>query len=475
MWRRRQVKGRIRVFGPVMVSLIMMIEHSQADETVKLTPADFGYGYSITTSEEAALFEVVLPQEFYGKVTRPDLGDLRIFNGSGDVIPHALIGPDQSVVKELPSQPVSFFPLYGQRTDDISRQTIRIRTDPQGTLIDSWQGQDTKAAGEHVLAYLIDASPLENMPDKLELQWSAVPAQGFMTTLTVRGSDDLTDWQTLVEKVAIADLQLGQAVLQHRIIDLPPIRKKYLHISWPQELEALHLQAIRVHFSAEQVPGFQPVSLRTKGSRLNSDRGPIFSFDSGGFMQLNQVRLHSPLKSYMVQARLSSRNFPDQDWQTRWQGYLYRLEQGELGLENTPVALPGVVGRYWQLEVLNTENVLTGFEPVLEFNWVPLKVTFVPQGEQPYTIAFGSAGLKSAPEPLADLMSQLRQRNIPELIKTIPAGPMLTLGGSQKLQPGSPNFPWRKAVLWLTLIMGVLVLAGLVVHLYRQNRAETPA
>src|SRR5882757_1987999 len=52
-------------------------------------PTDYAYGLRIEASGSEALYDVTLPQAVYQGVTRRDLGDVRVFNGAGEVVPHA--------------------------------------------------------------------------------------------------------------------------------------------------------------------------------------------------------------------------------------------------------------------------------------------------------------------------------------------------------------------------------------------------
>ncbi|HEX2933303.1 MAG TPA: DUF3999 family protein, partial [Candidatus Binatia bacterium] len=53
-------------------------------------PDDFAYGMTIHADGQEALYEIDIPPAVYRGVSRSDLGDIRIFNGQGEVVPHAL-------------------------------------------------------------------------------------------------------------------------------------------------------------------------------------------------------------------------------------------------------------------------------------------------------------------------------------------------------------------------------------------------
>jgi hypothetical protein len=46
---------------------------------------DFAYGMELTVSGKNAMYSLTLPADIYKGCTRPDLGDLRVFNAHGGV------------------------------------------------------------------------------------------------------------------------------------------------------------------------------------------------------------------------------------------------------------------------------------------------------------------------------------------------------------------------------------------------------
>src|SRR3989304_4915182 len=51
---------------------------------------DFAYGIAVRPSVEAPLYRARLPLAIYRSITRPDLGDLRVFNAGGALVPPGL-------------------------------------------------------------------------------------------------------------------------------------------------------------------------------------------------------------------------------------------------------------------------------------------------------------------------------------------------------------------------------------------------
>jgi hypothetical protein len=81
--------SRVRTCVPALLLAVASTVAGAADPT----PQDFAYGQSIITTEAATGYRVALPLEVYRTAVRADLGDLRIFNAGGEIVPYALRRP----------------------------------------------------------------------------------------------------------------------------------------------------------------------------------------------------------------------------------------------------------------------------------------------------------------------------------------------------------------------------------------------
>jgi len=73
-----------------MKTLIFLLLLSQSSAFGAERPEDFAYGMAIRADAQDALYEIEIPAAVYRGVTRADLGDVRVFNGQGEVVPHSL-------------------------------------------------------------------------------------------------------------------------------------------------------------------------------------------------------------------------------------------------------------------------------------------------------------------------------------------------------------------------------------------------
>jgi len=70
--------------NPLIAALLLVPALAGAEQ-----PRDFAYGIPLRTSGQDALQQLEVPRAVYEGVVRADLGDLRVFNAAGEVVPHA--------------------------------------------------------------------------------------------------------------------------------------------------------------------------------------------------------------------------------------------------------------------------------------------------------------------------------------------------------------------------------------------------
>ena len=114
------------------------------------------------------------------------------------------------------------------------------------------------------------------------------------------------------------------------------------------------------------------------------------------------------------------------------------------------------------------ERRLAGSPPTLVLGWIPDVLTFVAEGEPPFTVGFGSATVTAAARPVEALLGSIDEDQEKGLIISAEPSQVFTLGGEAKLEPPAAPFPWRTLLLWIVLLAGVAMLAWMVRGLFLQ-------
>ena len=430
-------------------------------------PQDFAFAVAIQADGQDALYEIEIPAALYRSVTRGDLGDLRVFNGNGEVVPHALRARVASVEQARAPVRLPVFPLYGESRGKIDDLNVRIEKRADGTII-GIQNQ-AKPRGEKILrGYLLDAAGSKFPYRTLRLDWRG-DSSSFVGKVRVDGSDDLAAWINLADNAALARLTFdGQQVRRDRV-ELRLAQVKYLRISWPENQAALDALNVLAEPAATMVASPR-IWQNVTGSPAAGKAGE-YSYDLGGFIPVDRLRVELPQINSLVQLQIFSRAKTNDNWQSALSAVAYRLRDHETEVTSPEIALPVNNARYWLLRVDQKGGGVGSGAPGLQIGWVAQKLVFAARGAGPFQLAYGSSVVKPAAFAIESLVPGYNSESEFK-IKPATLGAQITLAGAAQLRA-----PWnyQKIALWAVLIIGVGLLAWMALRLSRQIAKPAPS
>lgn len=457
--------------GFIFLSLLLLPGAMLHARENTLGSKDFAYGIPLEVDGDGAIYSLRLPQDVYRFTVRSDLGDIRVFNGYGEVVPHLL--QRDTAFRQTRHEPVAlrFFPLYRDMPWEEGVKQIRIADDGKGTIINierqPWLSEGDLGPVAH---YLIDASSLETPIEKLHFGWQE-GGEGFLVSVKLEYSNDLVHWHHLIHEATLADLTYEGHRLSRQSITLPSQEARYYRLSWPLGERGMLLTSIdAVVKRAADRPPHQWLPL-TPDSDDGTQGG--YHFTLPGHYPVERIRVTLPQGNTVVRARLYSRGVEaNAAWRLRYQGLLYNLVRDGHTLENEDIDVAGMGHTRWRLEVEQDGGGVGSGQPRMQMGWVPHRLLFVARGEMPFTLAFGSAIAEPPSSDITDLVARIESTPVDRgFIKLGQAGGLFELGGESRLQPPVPPLPWKKWLLWTVLVFGVLVLAWMGRSLYRQMNA----
>jgi len=418
-------------------------------------PADFARGRVVEGDGESSAQRITLPADVYEWVTRPDLGDLRVFNDAQEEVPYAIRRP-QSRNEFGPWQQVPVFALPETESADGANTRINVEVDDLGAII----AVNGSRVGDSSLAtFLVDASSLEQASAEMQIEWDH-SAGDFVSRLRIEASDDLDDWKTLVDATTIASLSDGAHDVLLDRIELPRRKSRYLRLTQLTGSERIELSGIRLRYRESLLP--ERVWKEVSGTP--ADGG--FEFESGGLFPVDRVSVTTGQESnYFLAVTLFSRASPEQRWSPRGQRLFYRSTVNGVDVTSDPVSIR-TPDQYWRVVVDGDP----GLEPVLRIGWLPDELVFLHQGSGPFLMAYGAAGLEGRQWPLQQLLQKLstdgRKVDIADLGIAATADPEL-LGGPERLLAAAEPIDWQTIVLWAVLLIGVVVVGGFAYRLLK--------
>jgi hypothetical protein len=507
----------------LVVGSALMAGVARADDAsdVDLTPDDFAYGVKVPSPGDAAAYRASLPLAVYQTVLRGDLGDVRMFNERGELVPYRIERPSTQSTVQSAATPLPVFTLRDNSREALD--AIRVTIESGGTRVDvqapvarerrntrTSRGAQNDGAGssssarpddasegassaisrgpsrrsssatarsaskgtasQSVASYLLDSRSLQSPISTLEITWPD-NAPDFAGRLRIEASDDLGTWQTVVTGAPIANLHAGDARIVERRVDLAGISAKFWRLSWADQPAPFPITAV----AAEPTRDHVDVPRQTLSVPGTSAKPGEFEFDLGARVPTDRVTLELPEQNSIVEAELLSRDSSAQPWRSVTRGGFYRLKstrpiptgdsttvEASADLTNGSITIAPNSDRYWLARIDTRNGALGHGTPKLRVGWLPHEVVFLARGNGPFTLAYGS----SKAQPTTALGA------IPATVTIVQAEftPPESLGGDARLQPTPPprTFWTKSGILWTVLVVGVALLAFMAYRLSRE-------
>jgi len=440
-------------------------------------PADYAYGLPLEADGKDALYEVVLPAAVYRGVFRADLGDVRVFNGAGEIVPHAWRPRRISETETAKPVALTLFPLKAEEGTSVDAISVRVRRGPGGRSsvdVTTSAGGPRSSGPKRTVGYLVDLTALDQALRAIELDWQPLP-DGFAGRLRVDASDDLASWRTLVAAAPLVSLEMAGQKLQQKRVELPQQKAKYLRLSWVSQAGAAPELT-----SASGEPVGKVIEAPREWAQAESAKGEKpgeYVFDLRGRYPVDRVRLRLPEANTVVQVELLARDRAEQPWRPVARAAAYRLRRGETEIASPDIAVGSTTDRYWLLRVDQRGGGVGSGMPKLEAGWVPHGLVFAARGAPPFQVAYGNRDAKPASFAIASLVPGYSESAAPRF-RAAKAGAQQTinvagakaleqkeLGGEARLKE---RVDWKRWSLWGALGLGVLVLGFMAWRLMRQ-------
>jgi hypothetical protein len=448
----------------IVVSYGFATDHAKSVDTIQ--SHDFAYALPLKFEGQDALYQITLPLSVYQKTVRSDLGDLRVFNAQGEVVPHMLQQLERSSISQPEHSKLAWFPLQGASNAGLDQLTIRVKRNAAGTLIDI-NSNGKPAAQARLCGYLLDASAIKQSIQALELDWNS-GKDSFVGTLHIESSDDLKHWNTIVSGAPLANLQFGGHRLSQKRVEFPALHSKYLRLSWPQDMAPMHLTGIKAELAGTSID--TPLTWHATTGSAVTDKSGEYQFDLGAHLPLQRVRIELPQMNTLVQAELFSRARPEDAWQAAGNSVLYKLQHSGQDLKNPDIAVTGN-HRYWLLRVEQKSGGLGTGMPGMQVGWQPHQLQFVTRGAAPFQLVYGSSEIKPAEFQIQNFLPGGEDK---PALKILPAqtGAQITLGGESRLSAAPTPLAWKKWILWFVLSVAVMLLGWMAYRLVKQMESH---
>lgn len=439
----------------IAFTLLILLASAAGAESPQ--PDQFARGVTVLPQSAQPVVQLAVPDEVYRTVTRDHLADVRVFDGSGKVIPHALCAAPE---REPPVVSTVDLPIVAIQVAKAAREGTQVEVETEGgARIAVRESDDGTPVAVSTEAHVIDATGIADELRAIELDWQ--PTDGASEArVRIDASDDLDRWQTVVNATTLVRAGNAEQLRRERI-ELPQARYHYLRIERVDRGRPIAIQSVH----AEQIaPGAEIEPQWFTPPQKTTDEGRTAELDRR--VPIRYARLKLPYQNMTTRATLRSRADAKSPWIVRWSGEAYSVVADGVHRASRPATLDDVTDREWQLQ-LNGGTADLDFE----LGYRPALVRFMAQGEGPFTLAFGSRQAEPATAlGCEDLLSNVDAKALREMTADAIASPSRSLGGEDALRPLPKKTPLRLIVLWSALIVGVALLVTMALSLMKRVR-----
>ncbi len=453
----------------ILATLFMQTGSLHAEE---LTTADFAAGYYLEVDSAGPIHSLEVPLEVYRTVRRADLGDIRVFNGAGELLPHGLrnvaVEPDAVRQKEG----IPFFPLYASTTAAGQADlTMHVLRNTSGTIVNINAAANQGGGDSLVTGYLLDLSGLKWPIGELAFHWDT-GQDSSVFNIQLQHSHDLQHWSSLVAKAALVDLQHGGERVEKRTVTLALKPQRYLRLTWQGSGPPLRLTQITG--LSQIIQSLQRRQWAELGNGAVEAGGKELTVDyaTSSRLPVSSAQMMFQDKNSLARIVLESRANAKDPWRTRCAQVFYTLSLAASEVRNEPCTFTPTSDRFWQA-LVREDGAGIGARrqaPILQLGWSPSELVFVARGTPPFLLAFGSAKLEQQEGKTDSEMILQAAGTAPnnQVVSAARLGKRIELGGDKALQPLPQPQPWKKWLLWAILILGVGLLAGMARSLIKE-------
>ena len=431
------------------------------------TREQFAFALPITVDGNAPVYRLEVPLAVYRDCVDAQLGDLRVLNGRGEVVPFALRRPSTEVRQAAEPVRLALFPLHGDPAAAVAALSLSVRDgDTQVEL----QRPTTAAQPDAPTAYLLRAGERDRF-EALTFEWAAGQPD-FAENAMVETSEDLVAWTVVVARAPLAQLRHDGEVFEQGRVSFAPTGARFWRIR-PEPGKTL--PAITAVSATPPADSAEVARLRTSvpGSTVPDEPG-VYQFDLGAQLPVDRLDMDLPDANTAARVEFFARRSAADPWHSVGRAALYRLNSANGELHSPPLEIAADANRYWRVVVDPGGGGIGQGAPTLRAGWLPHVLVFVVRGAAPFELVYGNRGAASAEVSLETLLPEGALHDAGGSLEALPhavAGTPGVAGGTDRLLPPPPVTPWRIWLLWLALGGGVLVLGVVAWRLARQMRA----
>jgi hypothetical protein len=426
---------------------------------------DYVEGVAIDVFSPRPIVELSIPDGVYQTVVTNDLSDVRVFNGDGLPVPHALCAAPAT---QDPTISQESLPVYRLQDIKASDGGTRVEVQTPGGAQISVEGADRRNSDRATSAYVIDAREITDDLRAVQFDWSS-PDGASEVRVSIQASEDLDRWQTVLAGSTLLSLRAGEQQLRRHRVSIPQRHYEYLRVERVDRGPPLQIDGV-IAERMTPAPIIEPTWFAP--NVVASREANELLFDAARRAPITYARVMPTQENMSLRVAIESRNDEKAAWGMQWSGEVYSILTDTERRVSPPAQFGATTDRYWRVRLTSQGDVFTA-PPALELAYRPARLRFLAQGEGPFTLAYGTRRADPAPARACNaLLADMKREDLAENMTEATTGNSRKLGGEDALRPLPKQTPLRQIALWGVLILGVGALVAMALSLLRRVNTD---
>jgi hypothetical protein len=451
----------LRLFG---LALLLPVAAAQAS-----AQTDYAYAFALDTKTPSEAYRVALTPEVYAAINRnANLQDIVVVNSDGQPVPFGPMPVDPPQTRDFTAH-TRMLPVPASH-DAVGG--VRVERNTNGDIVIN-QGAATGSAKP--TQWLIDAGSSASV-ERIELDPASV-TQDFQLHVEVDASDDLKNWSQRGDTDSLTRVsgQGDDGGVEQLSLDVGGTPARYYRIRLIDgDVDWGNGHTPNVTLQGSYVPTPDDVLTRLSWQRALEDtkqNGTDFDYRLIAALPLQAAKLALP--SSNVAAHVTLLAGQDDNGKTQWVplGSADIVRVGKSAAEAT-LRWSGQPIQHLRVHV----DTALAAPPTLVVGWEPDQFMFMAEGHAPYRLLAGSYAARRGDYPMTASLEKLRDAKAGDWLPPVAGlGARSDAGGPNALLAPKLPYDWTRPVLWLVLILGALLIAGMAWSLLKQSRGDQPA
>ena len=433
-----------------------------------ITENEFAYSALLETDGDTPYYELELPEFFYEKISRNDLGDVRVLNRAKQLVPHAMRSIRVQKTQHIETNLPAYYPIYHKADEKNGDLRLNIKRNTAGEVINIRSDSRSNNSVDRLSGYLIEMGEWKKPIENIKLSWTGADSKSFIQKLNISVSNDLTSWKSISTDKTLVNLNYQGHQLIEDTIKLSIEPTKYLRIMFSGNKPGIEITGMIISRTQSNVnirQNWRSVAV----SKSNIPGDYYFKFDLKS--PIREIHMQLPETNTVINVKVLSRKTEEDDWLLRGTALLYRLSIDGVEIQQNKLFKSHSSDREWKLQIDQQGGGIGSAIPEIKVAWQPHKLVFVARGESPYKLLWGSARvepvLMSASKLLVGMDGQ-------ETVAENMLGQARWLENSvseinlKALVAVAKPLNWQQIVLWLVLVVAAFVLILMAYQLMRK-------